>query len=67
MIIKIGDEVHEVKEGPAMLVFTEQELEHIRNMIPGATKYAIYPESWSLEQIHAWMDDVDITGGSHAR
>lgn len=58
MKVKIGDMVYDGEEEPVMVILTEQDKENIKNMLPEATKYCMFPSDiWSVEEINRWMDE----------
>lgn len=55
MRIKVGNVVYSGKEEPVMVILNKQDKINIANMLPDATRYCVYPDTWSVEEIEAWM------------
>jgi len=55
MKIKVGDKVYSGEQEPIMVILTEQDKKNIGNMIPGSTKYCVYPKPISKEVIEKFM------------
>ena len=55
MKVKVGEKIYDGEKEPVMVILTNQDKENIKNMIPGATKYCMYPEIISVEEIKKFM------------
>lgn len=55
MKLKVGSKIYDGEKEPVMVILTEQDKINIRNMIPEATKYCMYPEIISIEEIKKFM------------
>ena len=64
MRIKVRNRVYSGDIEPVMIIISEGEREQIANMAPGATKYCVYPDTWSVEDIKKWMADIPETEGA---
>ena len=62
MKIRVGNVFYGVQpHAPVMVELTPQDKENIANMLPDATKYAIFPDDWGTpEEMLAWMTAADI-------
>ena len=59
MKVKIGNTVYDSREKPIMLVLSEVEKEHIKNMLKICSKYCQYPaEGYTGEEIEKFMEEV---------
>lgn len=41
-----------------MVILEDQDKENIKNMHPDATKYCMYPDTMTEDQVRAWMKTV---------
>jgi hypothetical protein len=55
MKVKVRDQLYDGEKEPVMVILTEKDKENIKNMLPEATKYCMCPDSYTHEQIKAWM------------
>jgi len=55
MKVKVRDKIYDGENEPVMVILTDQDRENIKNMVPGATKYCMYPEKFKLEEIKEFM------------
>lgn len=55
MKVKVGNIIYDCEEEPVMVILNEQDKINIANMLPTATKYCVYPDTWSVEEIETWM------------
>ena len=55
MKVKVKDVIYDGEEEPVMVILTDQDKENIKNMVPGATKYCMYPENFKVEEIKEFM------------
>ena len=56
MKVKIGDTVYDAADQPIMVILSEQDKINIKNMLPEATKYCMYPtDAISEEELDIWM------------
>ncbi len=53
--IKVGDKVFDGEKEPVMVILTNQDKENIKNMLPHCTKYCMFPDTISKEEIQVWM------------
>lgn len=60
MKVKVKDIVYDGFKEPVMIILTKQDKENIKNMLPDATKYCVYPDSWSAEEIKKWMKEIQL-------
>ncbi|MCJ7807969.1 MAG: hypothetical protein MUP73_04555 [Dehalococcoidia bacterium] len=57
MKVKVGDTVYDGDKEPVMVILTDKDKENIRDMLPTAIRYCMYPTTgWSQEDIVAWME-----------
>lgn len=72
MKVKIGNKIHDAEEEPIMIIFNSEEEKagiavQLTDMQPGLTKYCMYPDSFSENDIKEFMvDDEDIFGDCDA-
>ena len=59
MKVKIKDQIYDSNEEPIMLILTDIEKEHIRDMPSECTKYASAPDSLGAEGLKAFMGITD--------
>ena len=77
MKVKIGNNVYDSNEEPVMVILSPGEKDQITNMHPDCTKYCVYPDPWTSEEIKKWMkgnyekvyekvynsvEEIDLTG-----
>jgi hypothetical protein len=58
MKVKVGNKIYDGNEQPVMVILEGKDKENIRDMLPECTKYCMYPETFSVEEIRKWMDEV---------
>ncbi len=61
MRVKVGNKVYDAEDEPLLVMLSREERDEIAHMIPGATKYCVYPatEEWTKDgykKIKEWMD-----------
>lgn len=56
MKIKVRNKIYDGFKEPIMVILTKQDKENIKNMLPEATKYCMYPDSFSEEEIKKFME-----------
>ena len=59
MKVKIGNKIHESKDGPIMVILTDKDKENIANMDKDCTKYCMYQDDMSDEEIYKWMEETE--------
>lgn len=61
MRFKVGEQWFDsAEDSPMMVVFSQGELEQVRTMANGLTRYAIFnPDKMSKEEMEKWMRDYD--------
>jgi len=55
MKIKVRDKIYDGEKEPVMVILMKQDKKNIKNMISRATKYCMYPETFSIEEIETFM------------
>lgn len=55
MKVKIGEKIYDSSEEPILIVLSDSDKENIKNMIPEATKYCSFPDTYDLDKIKAFM------------
>jgi hypothetical protein len=55
MKVKIGDKIYDAENEPILVILTEQDKENIKNMLPSATKYCVFPDGMDTEIIYKFM------------
>jgi len=55
MKVKVGEKIYDGEKEPVMVILTEQDKENIKNMVPEATKYCMYPNTFSVDEIKEFM------------
>ena len=55
MKVKVGNKVYDPEEEPVMVILTEQDKKNIANMLPDATKYAMFPDKMTEEEVKEFM------------
>ena len=58
MKIKIGNKIYDGEKEPVMVILTDQDKKNIFDMLPHCTKYSVYPDSYSIDEIKKWMDEI---------
>jgi len=58
MKVKVGDKIYDSAKEPIMVILTTHDKENIRKMPVEATKYCMYPDHHTFEEIYKWMDEV---------
>lgn len=62
MRVKIGDQWHEVGPGqPIAVELTLKDRDNIANMHPEATRYGVFPDGMTSDDMRAWLGD-DLEG-----
>jgi len=56
MKVKVRNKIYDGEKEPVMVILTDQDRENIKNMVPGATKYCMYPEIIPIEEIKKFMN-----------
>jgi len=56
MKVKIGDTIHDASLEPIMLILSPQDKENIANMDEEATKFGMFPDTFSQDEIIEFMD-----------
>jgi len=59
MKVKVGEETHDGLDQPIMVILTKEDKLAISHMPPEATRYAVYPDHWSVEEAMGWMEDIE--------
>lgn len=57
MKVKVGDKMYSGDEQPIMVILTDGDKRNITNMLPEATKYAEYPDTYDQEEVLRWMEE----------
>jgi hypothetical protein len=55
MKVKIGEKIYDSNEEPILIFLSEEDKENIKNMIPEATKYCSFPDTYDLGKIKEFM------------
>ena len=56
MKIKVGNKVYDGEKEAVMVILEDQDKENIKDMLPEARKYCMYPkDTFSKEYIFEWM------------
>jgi len=61
MKVKINDTYYDSEETPIMVILTDSEKCHIRNMPNGNYKYVSFPDTMLVEEIKDWMNEKNNT------
>jgi len=56
MKVKVGNKIYDGEKEPVMVILTEKDKENIANMLPGCTKYCMFPSNYSLLEMEKWME-----------
>lgn len=56
MKIKIGDQIHDSKDEPIMVILSDKDKENISNMLTECHKYACFPDTINKEEAVEFMD-----------
>jgi len=56
MLVKIGNKLHDGFTEPVMIILTERNKKHIKDMVPDAKKYCEYPDLMSSREANEFMD-----------
>jgi len=59
--VKVGNKIHSSEKEPIMIILTEADKENIKNMKDTVTKYCVYPDNYTPEQIQEFMVEEDLT------
>ncbi len=61
MRVKLGDRWHEVGPGhPIAVELTLKDRDNIANMLPEATRYGVFPDGMTADEMRDWLgDDLD--------
>ncbi len=44
MKVKVGDTIYDSERTPIMVIFSDKEMEHVKNMSPTDRRYAVFPK-----------------------
>ncbi len=55
MKIKVGNKVYDGEKEPIMVILEDQDKENIKDMLPEARKYCMFPDTISEPEIVRWM------------
>jgi hypothetical protein len=55
MKVKIGNKVYDGENEPIMIILTEKDKENIQDMLPEATKYCQFPDTFDVVEIRKFM------------
>ena len=58
MKVKVGDTLYDSDNTPIVLILDPDDKINIANMIPQATKYGTFPESYSEEMITTYLSGI---------
>jgi len=58
MKIKIGNKIYDGEKEPVMVILTKQDKINIQNMLPHCTKYSMYPDTFSIDEIKKWINEI---------
>ncbi len=61
MKVKVGNKIYDGNKEPVMVILEGQDKENIKNMLPEATKYCMFPDDIPKEEIEEWMEIEDGT------
>lgn len=61
MKVKIKDIVYDAEEEPIMIILTKADKKNIINMLPAATKYCSYPDTYDLKTIKEFMNNEEAS------
>ena len=56
MKIKIGTKIYDAEKEPIMLILTDQDKSNIKNMLPTASKFVIFPDHYDRQEISKWAE-----------
>ena len=57
MKIKVGSKIYDGADQPIMVILTDQDKENIKNMLSECTKYCMFPDTYSSDEIEKWMKE----------
>jgi len=58
MKVKVGNKIYDGNEQPVMIILEGKDKENIKNMLPECTKYCMYPDTFTKEEISKWMSET---------
>lgn len=56
MKVKIGNKIYDPNNEPIMLILDDQDKENIKNMLPSASKFIIFPDHMDTKKIEEWAE-----------
>ena len=57
MKVKIGNEIHDSKDEPIMIIISDKDKENITNMDKNCTKYCCFSDNMDIKDIENFMKD----------
>lgn len=57
MKVKIGNEIHDSKDEPIMIILSDKDKENITNMDKNCTKYCCFADNIDIKDIENFMKD----------